>query len=116
VVLIVLNSSEQADQEIIPCLTTFKFFKVYTISTPSPKSSFFRRHTPDGNEILSSGYRPGFASGMGDERPLFRCFLMGAGHIPFVIGDALSDFRVNDPGLCRLGIMFEPFENNSLFM
>ena len=41
---------------------------------------------------------------------------MRAGHIPFVIGGALFDFRVNDPRLCRLGIMFEPLDNNSLYV
>ena len=41
---------------------------------------------------------------------------MGAGHIPFVMGDALFDLRVNDPGLCRLGIMLEVPANNSLIM
>ena len=51
-----------------------------------------------------------------DDRPLFRSFLMGAGHIPFVMGDALFDLRVNDPGLCRLGIMLEALANNSLIM
>ena len=84
-VLIVLNSSEQADQEIMPCLTTFKFFKAFTISTPSSRSSFFRRHTPDGSDVLSSGYQPGFVFLAGfNDRSLFRSFLMGAGRILFV--------------------------------
>ena len=38
---------------------------------------------------------------------------MGAGHIPFVIGGALFDLRVNDPGLCRPRIMLEAPVNNS---
>jgi hypothetical protein len=36
-----------------------------------------------------------------DDNSLYRSFLMGAGHMLFVIEDALFDFRVNDPGLCR---------------
>ena len=51
-----------------------------------------------------------------NDRPLFRSFLMGAGRMLFVTGDALFDLRVNDPGLCRLGIMPEVFANNSLIM
>jgi len=56
-----------------------------------------------------------FLAGFND-RPLFRSFLMGAGHIPFVIGGALFDLRVNDPGLCRLGTMLEAHANNSLIV
>jgi hypothetical protein len=48
-----------------------------------------------------------------DDNSLYRSFLMGAGYIPFVMEDAPFDLRVNDPGLCCLGIMFEAPANNS---
>jgi len=49
-----------------------------------------------------------------NDRPLFRSFLMGAGRMLFVTGDALFDLRVNGSVLCRLGIMLEAHANNSL--
>ena len=51
-----------------------------------------------------------------NDRPLFRSFLMGAGHIPFVKEDAPFDLRVNDPGLCSPRIMLEAHANNSLIV
>jgi hypothetical protein len=116
VVLIVLNSSEQADQEIMPCLTTFKFFKAFTISTPSSRSSFFWRHTPDGSDVLCSGYQPGFVFGKVYDRLLFRSFLMGAGRMLFVTGEALYDLKANDLGIYRIGTMFEALPNDPLVM
>jgi|GEM_PF-2396444 hypothetical protein len=51
-----------------------------------------------------------------NDRPLFRSFLMGAGRMLFVTGEALFDLKANDLGLYRIGTMFEAHANNSLIV
>ena len=60
-----------------------------------------------------AGTRLGLLLARVDDNFLYRSFLLGAGHIPFVMEDAPFDLRVNDPGLCRPRIMLEAPVNNS---
>ena len=56
-----------------------------------------------------------FLAGFNDS-PLFRSFLMGAGRMLFVTGEALYDLKANDLGIYRIGTMFEALANDSLVM